>query len=130
MEIYKAAAKQRLRFKTGQGELSVEQLFQLSIGELDALAVSLDEAHNQSAKKSFVIKKTGKDKTAKLRFDIVIDVLNTKVEAAAAAAERQEIKEHNNKIIAAISEKQEGELKNKSLKQLQGMLRETSEIED
>lgn len=37
MDIYKKAAMQRLRFTTSKGELSVEQLFQLSEDEIESL---------------------------------------------------------------------------------------------
>ena len=90
---------------------------------MDALAVSLETEHKESGKKSFLVKTSTKDKTAKLRFDVALDVLNTKVEEMHAAQEAAEIKEHNKKIIALISEKKDESLKGKSIKQLEGMLR-------
>ena len=78
--MYKEASKLKLRFQTTKGILSVEQLWELSLTELDALAVSLEEEYKNSDGKSFLDKKTEKDKMVKLRFDIVLNVLNTKVE--------------------------------------------------
>jgi hypothetical protein len=123
MENFKLASQQKLRFQTNKGLLSTEQLWDLSLDDLDALAVSLETDHKQSGKKSFLIKTTLKDKTSKLRFDVALDVLNTKVEEMQAATEAAEIKEHNKKIISLISEKQDESLKGKSIKQLEGMLR-------
>src|SRR5687767_10990136 len=123
MDNFKQATKERLRFQTAKGLLSVEQLWDLSLTELDELAVSLEIAHNQSAKKSFLVKSSAKDKTAKLRFDVVLDVLNTKNEEAMAAAEAREIKEHNTKILELIAEKKDESLKGKSIKQLEAMLK-------
>ena len=123
MEHFKLASQQKLRFQTNRGMLSSEQLWDLSLDELDALAVSLETQHKESGKKSFLVKKTEKDRTAKLRFDIVLDILNTKVEEMQAAQEAQEIKEHNKKIITLISEKQDESLKGKSIKQLEAMLK-------
>lgn len=123
MENYKLATQQKLRFQTSKGLLSIEQLWDLSLEDLDVLAVSLEAQHKESGKKSFLIKTSVKDKTAKLRFDVVLDILNTKVEEAQAAAEALEIKEHNKKIIALISEKQDESLKGKSIKQLEAMLK-------
>ena len=85
MENFKLASQQKLRFQTNKGLLSVEQLWDLSLEDLDALAVSLETEHKESGKKSFLVKTSAKDKTAKLRFDVVLDVLNTKVEAEQAA---------------------------------------------
>lgn len=123
MENLKLASQQKLRFQTNKGSLSTEQLWDLSLEDLDELAVSLETEHKQSGKKSFLVKTSAKDRTTKLRFDIVLDVLNTKVEEMQAAAEAAEIKEHNKKIIQLISEKQDESLKGKSIKQLEAMLK-------
>lgn len=123
MENFKLASQQKLRFQTSRGLLSTEQLWDLSLEDLDALAISLEVEHKQSAKKSFLAKTSVKDKTAKLRFDVVIDVLNTKVAEQDAASEAMEIKEHNKKIISLIAEKQDESLKGKSIKQLEAMLK-------
>jgi uncharacterized membrane protein len=122
MEFYKLASKQKLRFQTSKGNLSVEQLWELSEAELDALAVSLEDEYNQSGKKSFLVKRSVKDKTTKMKFDIVLDILNTKVEERQSAEERAEKRAKNKKIIELIAEKQDESLKGKSIKQLEAML--------
>jgi hypothetical protein len=68
-------------------------------------------------------KTSAKDKTSKLKFDVVLDVLNTKSEEAQAAQEAAENKAHNKKIIELISEKQDESLRGKSIKQLEAMLK-------
>jgi hypothetical protein len=123
MENYKQATKEKLRFSTSKGLLSTEQLWDLSLTDLDTLAVSLEAEHKSSGKKSFLDTKSIKDKTSKLRFDVVLDVLNTKVEEAQALTEAKEIKEHNEKIITLIAEKQDESLKGKSIKQLEALLK-------
>lgn len=123
MDNFKLASQQKLRVQTLRGSLSVEQLWDLSVEELDKLAVSLEEAHDNSKGKSFVKKRTTHDRTAKLRFDVVLDILTTKVEEANAATEAKEIKEHNTKILTLIAEKNDESLKGKSVKQLESMLK-------
>ena len=123
MEKYKQASQEKLRFQTNKGTLSTEQLWDLSLDELDALAVSLDTEHKESSKKSFLAKTSAKDKTAKLKFEVVYDILITKKEESEAIAEAHEIKQHNNKIIQLIAEKQDESLKGKSIKELEKMLR-------
>lgn len=122
MEIFKLAAQQKLRVKTGRGQLTVEQLWDLPINELDALAVSLEDEHKQSGKKSFLATKSVKDKTAKLCFDVVLDILNTKVDEMEALSETKRKKDHNKKILELIAEKKDDSLKGKSIKQLEAML--------
>jgi hypothetical protein len=123
MDIFKLASRQKLRFTTSKGSLSTDQLWDLSLEDLDALAVGLETEYNHSAKTSFLVKKSAKDKTAKLRFDIVLDVLNTLVAENETATETREIKEHNKKILALIAEKKDDELKGKSTKELEKMLK-------
>ena len=123
MENYKEASKQKLRFATPKGSLNVEQLWDLSITDLDSLAVSLEDAYKNSKGKSFLDKRTTKDKGLKLQFDIVLDVLNSKVEDAETLRDAKDIKEHNQKILKLIAEKKDGELADKSVKQLEAMLR-------
>ncbi len=122
--MYKDASKQKLRFATSKGSLSVEQLWDLSISDLDNLAVSLQEAYEKSKGKSFLEKRTTKDKGLKLQFDIALDILQTKVEESEAAKKKAERKANNQKIMALISEKQDAALANKSIKELTAMLEE------
>jgi hypothetical protein len=121
--MYKEASKQKLRFSTSKGNLTTEQLWDLSLTDLDALAVSLDNSYKESKGRSFLEKRTKLDKSIKLQFDIVLDVLQTKIADAEAATEARETKEHNNKILTLISEKKDGELKGKSIKELEKMLK-------
>lgn len=123
MDIFKIASQLRLRFQTPKGELSTEQLWSLSLEELDSLAVSLETQHKESGKKSFIHKSTDKDRVAKLRFDVVLDILTTKVAQEEAASEALEIKAHNEKILGLIADKKDQQLANKSVAELTKQLR-------
>ncbi|MFW6272558.1 MAG: hypothetical protein ACOC2U_02110 [bacterium] len=122
--MYKEATKTKLRFETPYGLLTTEQLWDLPLNELDKLAVSLEENYENSKGKSFLEKKTKKDKTTKLKFDIVLDILNTKVEEQEKARKEAENKEHEQKILNLIKEKEEDQLKNKSIDELKKMIKE------
>ncbi len=124
MDNFKQASKERLRFGTSKGPLTVEQLWELSLGDLDTLAVSLEQEYKESGKKSFLAVKSEKDKTAKLRFDVCLEILESKKEEAEAARQKKERKEHNQKILSIISKKKDEALEGKSLKELEKMLQE------
>lgn len=119
--MYKEASKIGLRVLTNKGPLSTEQLWSLPVTELDTLAVSLDEAYKSSGNKSFLAKRTSKNKLVKLQFDIVLDILTTKLEDAEEARLSQENSSHNKRIDSIIAEKQEEELKGKSIAELTKM---------
>lgn len=121
--MYKKASKLKLRFQTTRGLLTAEQLWDLPLTTLDALAVSLEREYKESGKKSFLDAKSKKDKEIKLKFDIVLDILNSKVEDNDAAKNEMENKVHNQKILAFIKEKQDGDLKELPVKELEKLLR-------
>ena len=107
--MYKQASKIGLRFNSPKGILSVEQLWGLKPNELDSMAVSLEEELVKTGKKSFMTTKSSEDKTLKLKFDIVLDVLTTKLEDAEAASTAADIRRHNARLDNLISEKEEEE---------------------
>lgn len=122
--MYKEASKLKLRFATSKGNLTAEQLWDLDLETLDKLAVSLEESYENSKGKSFLTKKTAKDKTIKLQFDIVLDVLQTKSEEMETQREAKANKEFNQKILNIIAEKKEDSLRGKSISQLEAMLKD------
>lgn len=123
MSAFKQATREKVRFQTSKGSLSVEQLWDLSLSDLDTLAVSLQEAYDKSKGKSFLDKRTTKDKALKLQFDVVLEVLQDKKSEEEAAKEAAEIKIHNQKIFDAIVKAEENELAGKSKKELEKMLK-------
>jgi hypothetical protein len=127
MDIYKIASKQGTRIQTSKGPLSVEQLWNLSLDELDSLAISLQEKLEKSTTKSFRSKRTSEDKGLKLQFDLVVDVLQTREEDADRAKLIAERKVKNQKIREVIAEKQEGALKSKTITQLEKLIEEEEE---
>jgi hypothetical protein len=123
MSDFKLASQLKLRFNTSRGSLSTEQLWDLPLSELDTLAVELEQLAKEGNQKSFLLKKTDEDKVAKLRFDITLSILNTRVEELEAAQNARAIKEHNEKILAIIADKQDESLKGKSLEELEALLK-------
>lgn len=121
--MYKQLIKDKVRFTTAKGLLSLEQLFTLSINELDTLAVSLQEAYEKSnTKKSFIEKRTTKDKSLKMQLDVVLDIMQDKIEEAEVAKTKAENKLRNQKIREIIAQKQDAALEAKSINELKSLL--------
>jgi hypothetical protein len=121
--MYKEASKQKLRIATDRGSLSVEQLWDLKATELDGIAVSLDAQYKTSKGKSFIVKKTIKDKIIKLKFDVVLDILTTKLEENETLLNAKGVREHNEKIMTIIAKKQDESLEGLSIKDLEKQLK-------
>lgn len=122
-DIYKRGVIEKVRFATTLGQLTMEQLRDLTVNQLNDLAVSLDEAVTKSEKKSFIATPTATNALAKLKFDIVLDILQDKVKYAEAAAKAAETKENNQKILALIEAKKGEALAGKSIEELEAMLK-------
>lgn len=121
MDLFKKASKQKLRFSTDKGLLTTEQLWDLSLKELDNLAIQLQDKVDYETKKTFLKTKKETDIKSKLMFDIVVDILETKQEDQELAQKEKEAKEYNRKIDEIIAKKKEQSLEDKSIEELEKM---------
>ena len=123
MNSFLKASRQKLRFNTSFGVLSTEALWGLEIEQLDTLAVSLEKQYKSSGGKSFVFKKSAKDKDIKLKFDIVISILTVKIEEQEVANKALIVKQHNAEIMEAYRDVSNKSLRKKSPEELLNMLK-------
>lgn len=121
-DIYKKAAKLKLRFDTQVGSLTCEQLFDFNLSQLDELAVHYNELHEKSSTKSYLSETTPEDKVAKLRFDIVLDILKSKQANQERAAKSEATKLKNQKILDILNKKKDSALEDLSVEELEAQL--------
>lgn len=122
MDIYKAASRKKLRFTSPYGILTVEQLWDLDLKDLDALAVNLEKNVEKSSAKSFLTETTEDNKDAKLAFEVALDVLQTKVMYRDRAAAAAETRQRNQRIAELIQKKKDEELGDLSIEELEALL--------
>lgn len=125
MNNFMEASRLKLRVQTPQGQLSVEQLWDLSLSKLATIIkeVSKTLKVDEGDDLSFLDETKKVDTVAQLTFDILKEIYTTKKKEQDDAKNAANIKEHNEKIMQLIYEKQEGELKDKSIEELTAMLR-------
>lgn len=123
--MYKQASKLALRVATPKGMLSVEQLWQLSLTDLSnsIKAVKQDLVKTSDDELSFLEEGSSVDPIQQLRFDILKDVYLTKKADNTARLDAIKTKEHNQKILSIIAEKEEGKLQEMSIEQLRDLLK-------
>lgn len=94
MENFEKATKLRLRWETSQGQLSVEDLWDLKLDPLDVIAKSVYKKLQNEGEESFIpSKRTNKPQTYNdLRLDILKYIIDVKVEEEKAKALRAERK--------------------------------------
>jgi hypothetical protein len=123
MNNFLEAARLKLRFDTKVGMLSQEQLFDIDLDELDALVVDLEDEWEESGGRSYLRKNSKKDKALKLMFKVALEILEYRVELRDAATEAKGTKEHNEKIMAIIADKEDEALKGMSPDELKKLLK-------
>ena len=123
--MYKEASKLSLRFTTPKGVLSVEQLWSLNQTDLSNTIKAVKKVlkTTDDDELSFLENTKVVDKENQLRFDILKDIYLTKKAEAEAIKNAADIKEHNQKILTLIAQKQDEELGGKSIDELRSMLK-------
>ena len=127
--MYKIASRKKLRIQTNRGMLSVEQLWDLSKEEIGELAKSIRKRINDQkgvtgdSELDFLKPSAQTEETIdELTFRILKDIYQTKQAEEDKAHCRAAARENNRKILELIAKKQDQELENKSIEELEKML--------
>lgn len=123
--IFEQATRQKLRFESSKGSLSLEDLWDLPLSSatgkvnLDDIAIDLHKQLRATSEVvSFVDEAATTNPTTKLRFDLVKHVIDTrKAENAKAATEKQRA-ETKQRLLAALAKKREDAIDAKSEEEL------------
>ena len=123
--MYKQASRIGLKIQTPKGVLSVDQLWSLSLSDLTTAIISVKKMLKKTEDddldflKSIVVK----DPENELRFNILKDIYLTRKKEIEDIKAENEKKAFNTKILDLIASKQEDELKNKSIDELEALLK-------
>lgn len=127
--MYKIASRKKLRIQTNRGMLSVEQLWDLSKEDIGELAKSIRKRINDQkgvtgdSELDFLKPSAQTEETIdELTFRILKDIYQTKQTEEDKAHRRAAARENNRKILELIAKKQDQELENKSIEELEKML--------
>ena len=89
MNIFERAARAKLRFATTRGQLSTEQLFDLTLAELNSVAKEVNRQLKSEGEESFLEEDTNPNQVVlTLRLDILKHIIATKQIARKAAETR------------------------------------------
>jgi hypothetical protein len=123
MANYKKATRENWTFNTNVGVLNVQQLFTASDATLIQLEEDLKEEAKAAKKPNRFQKTASKDKLPKLKLELVTDVIDTIIEEREESQNAAANKEHNQKILALIKRKQDADLENLSIEELEKMIK-------
>lgn len=130
MNMFEYAAKTQLRFDSVQGQLTVEDLWDLPLvhktrANLDDVAKTCHRALKAFEEESFVapIKQVGVQ-SATIRLDIVKHIIEVKLKEIEANKAAMANRAKKQRILEIISNKQDEALSSKSLEELNAMVAE------
>ena len=123
--MYEYAARNKLRFTSSKGELTVEQLWDVPLRSkddfnLDTIAKAANRALKAATEENFVqAERTPSSYKAEVRLELVKHVIQTKLYEAEAAKRKAANKEEREKLLKILAEKQEGKLSELTERELQ-----------
>ncbi len=130
INIFEYATRNKLRFASTRGELSVETLWDVPLRSsdgfnLDAIAKAANKAFKDATEESFVTPAfTPAVARLQATLEVVKSVITMKLADEAAAKQRAENKIKKEKLLAILAEKQDGKLSELSEKELKKQIAE------
>ena len=122
-KMFETAIRNKMRFPF-RGMISVEDLWDLNVRDLDSVFKTLNANVKRSQEESLLATKSDEDKTLMTQIEIVKYIVNVKLEEAEAIQKARDVNLRKQKLMQLISEKQDEELNNKSVDELMAMLNE------
>lgn len=120
--MFEKASRMKIRFLTNKGWLTVEDLWDLSLKDLNTLAKKLNKEIKELEEEDFLEVVNNNDASLKLSFDITLHILNTKKAENEKKREAAARKEKKEKILSIIAKKQDESLENMSEDELRKAL--------
>lgn len=121
--IFEYAVRNKVRFPF-KGMISVEDLWDLSLANLDSIYKVLNKQVKQSEEESLLTTKTNVDTELEIQIAIVKHIVAVKLEEQEAKEKAAEKKAQKQKIMAIIATKEDEALQNSSVEDLKKMLDE------
>lgn len=120
--MFEQALRLKLRFDY-RGLCTTEDLFDLSVEVLDSLYKNLNSEFKECKEESLLEKKSKDDEILELKINIIKYIVESKLEEKRIKADLLKIRRHNQKILGVISEKEDEELKGKSISELKELIK-------
>lgn len=88
-EIFERASRLALRFSTSKGEITTEDLWKLSLENLDAMARKIRKEINETSEESLLTSKVQKTSKLQLAYDIIAHIVKVRLEEKDRKEKRQ-----------------------------------------
>lgn len=125
-EMFVTATRNKFRFPF-RGQISVEDLWDLSVENLDSVYKTLNSQVKKAKEESLLNTKSREDEITEMQIEIVKYIVSVKQDEAAKKVAAKEKKARKQRILEVLAAKEDADLQNKSPEELQAML---SELDD
>ena len=119
--MFEIAARNKFRFPF-KGMISTEDLWDLSVENLDNVFKTLNSEMKKTKEESLLSTKSKDDEVLELKIEIVKHIVTVKQEEKEAREKKFLDRERNQKIMSIIDAKQDEQLHNMSVEELQKLL--------
>ena len=120
-ELFIMATRRKFRFPF-KGQVSVEDLWDMSVRDLDSVFKLLNSQIKQANEESLLTTKSKEDTILEAKIAIVKYIVQVKQDDAAQAQNQMVQAEKKRRIMEIIANKQDAALQNLSVEELQKML--------
>lgn len=124
--IFEYATRNKIRFSF-KGMISVEDLWDLSLTNLDSIYKTLNKQIKQTEEESLLATKTSVDTELEVQIAIVKHIVSVKLEEKEAREKAVAKNAQKQKIMAIIASKEDEALQNSSVDDLRKMLEELND---
>jgi len=121
MNIFEYAVENKLRFPY-KGNISTEDLYSLSVSDLDTIYKTLKREAKRNGEESLLSTKSTDDIALDTKIEIVKHIVEKKLAQVEARKTAAANKAKKDKILSILEEKQDAALKNMSEEDLRKML--------
>lgn len=121
--IFEVATRNKYRFPY-KGQISIEDMWDLPVTELDKIFKILNKQVKTAQEESLLKTKTKEDEVLENQIKIVRHIVSVKQEEENNRLKEKERKAQKQRIMEIMADKQDEELKGKSMDELQKMLAE------
>ena len=121
--MFEYAVRHKLRFSF-KGMITVEDLWDLSVTQLDTIFKSLNAQRKADGEESLLDTGTPKNKELDIKIEIVKHIVKPKLAEAESFKKAKETRERKQHLMAVLADKQEAELHSKSAEELMKMIEE------
>ena len=122
-KMFEVAIREKMRFPF-KGVINSEDLWDLSTRDLDSIFKTLNSQLKEIKEESLLQVKTQQDQELDMKIEIIKYIVKVKLEEENLRLQAKDRKEKKQKIMEILANKQDNDLQNKSVEELQNMLNE------